>query len=660
MSVTIRPCPSCSAMLLGDSANCPHCGHILDAARESEFVLIPQEEIQASDLESPCPSCGEMVRNGLVRCWNCSAFMHPEMEETYRRMQASPPPITYSPIEGEPPPAPAGNWQQRPADEDDFVLNSPAAFTGDAVGTPSADEGGDDFELGGAAAVADSSDDSDFELATPATSHFSSTAPTAEYQVPAYEQGYPAEAYPPEAYHQEAYAEETYPQEAYPAEAYPPEAYAPETYPPEAYPPTEGAAQDEWSIDGTDPANPQAAPAGYDAGEAAEYHEGSEQHASEESETPHSVSTGGDVLLAAALAEEKEASRRPKGRRRSRGAALGPDSFLVYCPNGHRIQVKEKHRGRAGRCPSCKSLFVVPELGAAPQEGAAEEAAGSPAAASESGLVAGQYNDWLQDLRLHHVNPLKLKLKPGSLLQDYDTVDVGCSDTELLIATVFKGGGAFRAVQERKKKPATREAIVEHLSANKPVDSLPAPAHVHLAGGDIAQLRVVQPAPADEESLFAGVPVFGTGRIAVRLPGTGENGVRSYLSFSLSEYRGFARMLGRVAGIDNFGAELGIPLTDTFTTLKCHYSDEPLHVLENLEYYEADPNLKPVLIGRRCQGCGLVVSEDSRKKEKIGGLSGSGIARAKCPKCSAKFGDISLYGLPAAAQPAPEAAAEGA
>ena len=40
-----------------------------------------------------------------------------------------------------------------------------------------------------------------------------------------------------------------------------------------------------------------------------------------------------------------------------------------------------------------------------------------------------------------------------------------------------------------------------------------------------------------------------------------------------------------------------------------------------------------------------MVSEDSRKKEKIGGKTGRGIAKAKCPKCEKKFGDISLYSL---------------
>ena len=40
-----------------------------------------------------------------------------------------------------------------------------------------------------------------------------------------------------------------------------------------------------------------------------------------------------------------------------------------------------------------------------------------------------------------------------------------------------------------------------------------------------------------------------------------------------------------------------------------------------------------------------MVSEESRKKEKLGGAAGKGIAKAKCPKCTQKFGEITLFGI---------------
>jgi predicted Zn-ribbon and HTH transcriptional regulator len=53
-----------------------------------------------------------------------------------------------------------------------------------------------------------------------------------------------------------------------------------------------------------------------------------------------------------------------------------------------------------------------------------------------------------------------------------------------------------------------------------------------------------------------------------------------------------------------------------------------------------------VVIGHKCQGCGLVVSEDSRKKEKVGGKNPASVAGAKCPKCKAKMGKGILMGFP--------------
>mgnify|MGYP007059603772 CR=1 FL=1 len=53
----------------------------------------------------------------------------------------------------------------------------------------------------------------------------------------------------------------------------------------------------------------------------------------------------------------------------------------------------------------------------------------------------------------------------------------------------------------------------------------------------------------------------------------------------------------------------------------------------------------------------MTVSEDSQKKKKIGGLNGKGIAKAKCPKCSAKFGSQPMYEVVAASPEAPAAEA---
>ena len=380
-------------------------------------------------------------------------------------------------------------------------------------------------------------------------------------------------------------------------------------------------------------------------------------------EVPHSVQTGGDVLLDAALAEEKDAEKRAKlgsARRRLRRAALtaaSGDHFLVFCPNGHRVQVQERHRGRTGRCPNCKALFFVPLAATNQTLGAA----GGPDAAAAAGTATAEaapvgYTRWITDVRLHRVNPAKLKLKPGSLEGEFESADLGACGEHLLLAVVFSGSGPFRAMQEPKKKPGIRQAMLDHLGQKKPLAELPVPKHYVLTPEVLQALKIVQPSIPGEESLFADVPVFGTGRIAIRVATADAAGERAYLSFTLSQFRELSNMLSEVFGLADYGGGTSIPLTDEFSEATCHYSESVLRSLaaERLDFYRADPAMKLVVVGRKCEKCGLVVSEDSRKKERIGGSSDSSVAKAKCPKCKSKFGNITLYGF--AETPTPAAA----
>jgi len=156
-----------------------------------------------------------------------------------------------------------------------------------------------------------------------------------------------------------------------------------------------------------------------------------------------------------------------------------------------------------------------------------------------------------------------------------------------------------------------------------------------------------------EESLFADIPIFGKGRIAVRVATADTPNERAYLSFALSQFRQLSQILAEQYNLAGYGSGTKIPLTDNLTDLTCHYSDAVLKALspEGLEYYQSDPSIKLVVLGRRCQKCNLVVSEDSRKKEKIGGTSDASIAKALCPKCKAKFGTNTLFGVAPAGPP---------
>ena len=99
-------------------------------------------------------------------------------------------------------------------------------------------------------------------------------------------------------------------------------------------------------------------------------------------------------------------------------------------------------------------------------------------------------------------------------------------------------------------------------------------------------------------------------------------------------------------GIADFGADVGVPLEDTFSERTCHYNEETtMTVVEDATYYSADETYSVTVVGHRCESCGLVVSSDARKKEKIGGKSGKGMAKAVCPKCKRLFGENPLYSI---------------
>ena len=352
----------------------------------------------------------------------------------------------------------------------------------------------------------------------------------------------------------------------------------------------------------------------------------------------HSVKTGGDALLDIAIKEQVEAESRRKVRAKKRKAG----GFIVFCPNGHQVEVQERHRGMTGRCPKCKGPFHVPQATWDKKDGNQEEEDDGRKSETEQ-IPGGRFTCWIKDLRLHSVDPTKLKLKAGSLESAFEAFDVAFSEDEVLVASMtqkgsFFGGGA--------KGSEVRDEILKYLAVpDHPIEDIPSAKHYLYSKDEMSQVGVVQPAAYAHESMFAGIAVFGEGRVALRLPKQDESAELQFLSFGLSEFRAFSKILQEKAGLEDVGSDCGIPLEDATTEVTCHYSEGKFEalVVDNLTYYEADEKIKLDTVGRKCQECGLVVSEDSRKKEKIGGANGKGIAKAKCPKCTKKFGSITLF-----------------
>jgi hypothetical protein len=594
MSVSIIACPSCKSLVLPDTAQCPNCNFVFD---EKRATVDPPTigHVEPAEEEIPCPGCNELVKRGLVRCWNCGTFMQSHIAETYKRMQISPPRVIYSaPDEDQPD---AGAFSGTMTDSGRLV---------DDASPPDAAATDEDFEVTGE--FGDDPDEGDFDLGTaepPATpNEIVQSAPVFALK-----------------------KEEEEPKEsAKSSKKGGKAAAAPETgkKAPDSRPEFANEFENRFGAD--DPA------------------------------------AHGEGLLRVALAEEAETGSRKRLQKVSEGSVKS--GFNVFCPNGHCIQVQERHRGRTGRCPRCREVYFVPagtwDEEKALQDDEAKKSAAITAAMNADDakargdqpaeISAGEYTRWMLDSHFHSVDLTKLKLKAGSLLKDFQDADVAFAPDGILVVLLAKKGGLLGGGE--KKKLATRDAVVHHLSEGKARQDLPCGAHYFFASAQLAQLRIVQPIVSAEQSMFAGVPVFGEGRIAVRLPKVEESPNPQFLSFALSEFRRFSKILEEFYGVHGLGAECGVPLEDVYSDRMCHFSNQPLRILENLEFYKDDPGFKLKVIGYKCAGCGLVVSEESREKEKIGGKDAKKIAKATCPKCKKPFGSLPQYAfdVPAPAQ----------
>lgn len=305
------------------------------------------------------------------------------------------------------------------------------------------------------------------------------------------------------------------------------------------------------------------------------------------------------------------------------------DTFVIFCPNGCRIRVKEKHRGMSGKCPRCQSTFVVPpkQISKAPVEVAPPP--------------VSKYKQWMTDIRLHTVDPLKLRIKADSLLNECQPVDIGFSEDDLVIVTLVAGKFGTTA----KKAAPVRAAMLEHFLKGGSVAILAAAAKNAYNKDQISQFTLAQPTPPGTESLFHDIPVFGTNRIAIRVPKLPDETQPKYLSFNLSEYRTFLAAIEEICGVKGIGTHDDLPLTDVYLKHKCKINDSKFQELTKVNYYEKDPGFKLEISGWKCAACGIAISEAGRVEKKLGGANGKAIAKAKCPSCTKPMGNKPLYQL---------------
>jgi hypothetical protein len=300
----------------------------------------------------------------------------------------------------------------------------------------------------------------------------------------------------------------------------------------------------------------------------------------EEGGESHSTATAGDALLQVALQEEREAERRGFKRKPGFDPVRVADGWFITCPCPARvrIRVKEAHRGKTGKCPnpSCGSYFTVPadlpmdeaQQAAANAEAAAEAASGFAANPADK---AGAYTHWLRDVRLHVVKPAKAKRKPGGHEKDFQPADVGFSK-EAGIAVLSLASKPAGLMGKPKKAEQVREDLLTELRDGKPAAETSALAKFSFEPGVLGKLIVEYPPAYEHESTFAGIAVFGEGRIAVKLPPAGAPDEQHFVSLTLTQFRRLQELLDGLFEIQQFGIGCLIPREEDVVQLVCHYS----------------------------------------------------------------------------------------
>src|SRR5262245_58943932 len=76
MEVSLRECPACGAVVMGDEQACNACGKALPVAEPAPGA----GRGAAPRVEDVCPRCGVKVPRGVLRCRDCGAYMSSDVE----------------------------------------------------------------------------------------------------------------------------------------------------------------------------------------------------------------------------------------------------------------------------------------------------------------------------------------------------------------------------------------------------------------------------------------------------------------------------------------------------------------------------------------------------------------------------------------------------
>lgn len=349
------------------------------------------------------------------------------------------------------------------------------------------------------------------------------------------------------------------------------------------------------------------------------------------SKTGRGTKGGEDDLLSIAMQDEREV----KKRRSDKLAERKQKQMLVPCACGAWIRVHESQAGKTVRCRKCKQPVVVPQIRRKAEKKKAEKSA-----------AASIDVTWIEGVRFVRLAPTSIVLKPGSVADKFIEADLAITDSQIVVVAFSGGDKKKRGLLSKAPKvdrAEQRKQLREQISKSGNFTGL-TDVEVHtIAASHIPEIRLVQPILKASESMFAGVPVFGDGRIAVFLPISLDNSEQAYCSQTLTAFRTLSDLLKKKFNVELPAAENGVPASEKVDNLSCFINQSRVESLRDVIYYEQDPAFELELSGFRCKACTAVISEEGRLKNKLGGANGKAIAKAKCPKCSGKMGEERLY-----------------
>jgi hypothetical protein len=335
-------------------------------------------------------------------------------------------------------------------------------------------------------------------------------------------------------------------------------------------------------------------------------------------------------LLSIAMQEERELKKRRGDKIVERQRKM----MLMHCTCGAWVRVSEDQAGKVVRCRQCKQPVNVPQI-----RRKAEKKEDKP-------VVAKLTVKWIENVQFFRIAPTSIVLKPGSVADKFVDADLAITDSQIVVI-------AFTGADKKKRGLLGKAPKIDRVEQRKQIReqvvvagdfSALTDVEVHsISAAQVPEIRLVQPILKAHESMFAGVPVFGDGRIAVFLPIASDGGLQAYCSQSLSKFRALHEVLKTNFRLELPATENGVPDAEKSDNLNCFINQSRVESVRSLMYYQQDSAFELELSGYRCKSCTAVISEEGRKKNNLGGANGKGIAKAKCPKCSGKMGEDLLY-----------------